>query len=79
MAALFSKMLTKTDIESCLCIRASPLGQLPFEEGQRVNMHVHDESGQEWIFSCSIEEDENVGRFVSVGWLEFARFKEILT
>ncbi|OAY39812.1 hypothetical protein MANES_10G123900v8 [Manihot esculenta] len=74
---LFSKMLTRTDIESGLCISTSSLSQLPFDEGQQVNMHVHDEGGREWIFPCTIKEDENVGRFLSVGWLDFVRFKDL--
>lgn len=74
---LFSKFLTKTDIETHLCISTSSLGQLPFDGRQTVNMHVHDEGGRKWMFPCCIKEDENMGRFLSVDWLEFARLKDV--
>ncbi|KDP42410.1 hypothetical protein JCGZ_00207 [Jatropha curcas] len=72
---LFSKILTKTDIETQLSIFTRE--QLPFEEGQLVNMHVYDDSDYEWIFPCTFQEDENVGRCLSIGWLEFARRKNL--
>ncbi|KAG6779986.1 hypothetical protein POTOM_016393 [Populus tomentosa] len=42
MALVFSKFLTADDIERGLCIPGCSLGPLPFEEGQSMNMHVHD-------------------------------------
>jgi len=77
MTTLFSKLLTKADIENGLSIPASTLGPLPFQEGHSMNMHVHDGNGQEWIFSCPIKGNESVGRFLSVGWIEFVRERNL--
>ncbi|KAL3597880.1 hypothetical protein D5086_009517 [Populus alba] len=70
MALVFSKFLTADDIENGLCIPGCSLGPLPFEEGQSMNMHVHDGNGQEWIFSCTIRRNQSMGHFLSVRVLE---------
>ncbi|KAJ7002096.1 hypothetical protein NC653_012229 [Populus alba x Populus x berolinensis] len=77
MALVFSKFLTADDIERGLCIPGCSLGPLPFEEGQSMNMHVHDGNGQEWIFSCTIKRNESMGHFLSVGWNKFVRERDL--
>ncbi|KAJ6416209.1 hypothetical protein OIU84_004919 [Salix udensis] len=77
MTTLFSKSLSKADIENVLSIPACTLGPLPFREGHSMNMHAHDGNGQEWIFSCNIQRNESVGHFLSVGWIEFVRERNL--
>ncbi|OAY39820.1 hypothetical protein MANES_10G124700v8 [Manihot esculenta] len=77
MAILITKLLSQADIESCLSFPTSSLGPLPFQEGHSLDMNVHDQSGQEWIFSCTIQRNDSVGQFLSVGWLEFVRHKNL--
>ena len=42
-----------------------------------MNMHAHDGNGHEWIFSCNIQRNESVGQFLSVGWIEFVRERNL--
>ncbi|KAJ9158949.1 hypothetical protein P3X46_024490 [Hevea brasiliensis] len=77
MAILITKVLTKADIESCLSFPTSSIGPVPFQEGHSMDMNVHDQSGQEWIFPCTIQRNDTVGRVLSVGWDEFARRKNL--
>lgn len=77
MATLFSKLVTRADIEGCLAIPACSLGPLPSQQGHSMNMRVHDDEGQEWTFPCFIQRNENVEPFLSVGWIEFARQRNL--
>lgn len=77
MATLFSKLVTGADIEGCLAIPACSLGPLPSQQGHSMNMRVHDDEGQEWTFPCFIQRNENVEPFLSVGWIEFARQRNL--
>lgn len=77
MALVFSKFLTADDIENGLSIPGCSLGPLPFQEGQSMNMHVHDGNGHEWIFCCTIRRNESMGHFLSVGWNKFVRERDL--
>ncbi|KAG8650274.1 hypothetical protein MANES_07G022000v8 [Manihot esculenta] len=75
---LFSKLITRADLEKSLLIPTS-LSLQPFEDGVHweMDMNVHDDCGQEWIFPCSIQRNEELGHVLSIGWLEFAKYGDI--
>ncbi|EEF33387.1 conserved hypothetical protein [Ricinus communis] len=77
MVVLISKLITKTDTESYLSFPTCSLGLLPFEDGHSMNMNVYDNSGRECIFSSTIQRNDSIGRFLSVGWLDFVRHKDV--
>ncbi|KAJ6309170.1 hypothetical protein OIU76_018709 [Salix suchowensis] len=77
MAMVFSKLLTADDIENGLPIPGSSLGQLPDQEGLTMSMQVLDRNGQDWTFSCTIKRNDSVGHFLSVGWNNFVREKDL--
>ncbi|KAJ4822671.1 hypothetical protein Tsubulata_027234 [Turnera subulata] len=75
---LFSKLVSKTDIESHLVIPDCPAGTLPSsDEGQSMEMHVLDNNGREWLFPCCITRNDLVGKFLNVGWIEFVRERDV--
>ncbi|KAJ9174694.1 hypothetical protein P3X46_013310 [Hevea brasiliensis] len=75
---LFSKLLTTTDLGKSLSIPTTSLGLLLLEEGHlEMNLNVHDDSGQEWIFPCSIQRNEDMEHVLSIGWLGFANHRDI--
>ncbi|XWS40004.1 hypothetical protein CRYUN_Cryun18bG0103000 [Craigia yunnanensis] len=78
---MFSKLLTKSDIEKSLLIPACAFDVLPSEEGHFFYMNVVDLTGNAWIFPCfvqQISDDQSIGSSViSVGWLKFVWNKDV--
>ncbi|XWS67968.1 hypothetical protein CRYUN_Cryun04dG0050100 [Craigia yunnanensis] len=74
---MFSKLLTKSDIEKSLLIPTCSFNDLPFEEGHCFYMNVVDNTGNAWTFPCFIQQisddHQSIGSSViSIGWLKFA-------
>ncbi|XVF01174.1 hypothetical protein REPUB_Repub04eG0065700 [Reevesia pubescens] len=79
---IFSKLLTKNDVEKSLLIPTSSFYVLPFEEGHFFYLNVvDDKTGNVWTFPCYIQQisdDESKGSSViSIGWLKFASNKDL--
>ncbi|KAK6240987.1 hypothetical protein SCA6_006376 [Theobroma cacao] len=77
---LFSKPLTKSDVEKSLLIPTHSFNTLLLEEGQFFNMNVVDSAGNAWTFPCFIQQnnDEIKGpSVISVGWLKFLHNKDV--
>ncbi|KAJ0031882.1 hypothetical protein Pint_13600 [Pistacia integerrima] len=77
MATLFSKFVNEIDMTRSLSIPTSPMGLKHFEENQLMDMHVQDDCGQLWMFSCSIQKNGDAGCALCVDWLEFVRHKDV--
>ena len=77
MAILISKFATKADVESRLSFPTCSLGLLPFEEGQSMNMSLYDKCGCQWIFACTIQQNDSIGQVLSMDWMEFVRHKDV--
>ncbi|OMP11637.1 hypothetical protein CCACVL1_00371 [Corchorus capsularis] len=73
--ARISKRLSPKDVEESL---AFPLPRiLSVEEGEIFQLQVRDKSDQAWTFSCSIQQHQEMGLALTVGWLEFVGAKGI--
>ncbi|XVE49122.1 hypothetical protein DITRI_Ditri01bG0057000 [Diplodiscus trichospermus] len=77
---MFSKVLTKSDVEKSLLIPTCSFNVLPFEEGHFFYMNVVDNTGNAWTFPCFIQQiggddhQQSTGSSdISIGWLKFAR------
>ncbi|KAJ0091285.1 hypothetical protein Patl1_13700 [Pistacia atlantica] len=53
------------------------MGLKHFEGSQLMDMHVQDDCGQLWMFSCSIQNNGEAGCALCVDWLEFVRHKDV--
>ncbi|XVE93288.1 hypothetical protein REPUB_Repub01dG0177900 [Reevesia pubescens] len=82
---MFSKLLTKTDVEKSLLIPTSSFDVfLPFEQGRFFYINVIDKTGKRWSFPCFIQiqqTDHQAGNIessvVSVGWFEYLCGKDV--
>ncbi|KAL9348486.1 hypothetical protein Peur_059852 [Populus x canadensis] len=76
--AIFSKSLTKTDIEKRLSFPTKCLRSLPcFGRGHAVDFHVMDECGQVWTFRCTIRKKNNPKPVISKDWSKFVSSKDL--
>ncbi|KAK6282656.1 hypothetical protein POUND7_016481 [Theobroma cacao] len=84
---MFSKLLTKTDVEKSLVIPTSSLDILPLE-GHLFYINVIDNTGKAWTFPCFIQQTEGIESsqnndeikgpsVISVGWLKFLHNKDV--
>ncbi|XVF00585.1 hypothetical protein REPUB_Repub04eG0013100 [Reevesia pubescens] len=70
--AIFSKILTKTDIEKRLSIPSKHLKSFPC-----FNFQARDESGKVWPLQCTIRKEKYLKPVISRGWLEFVRSNKV--
>ncbi|KAK6254124.1 hypothetical protein QUC31_015844 [Theobroma cacao] len=78
MAIIFSKILTKTDVEKRLSIPTKHLKSFPcFQGGHAVNFRAIDESGKVWPLQCSIRKGKYLKPVVFRGWVEFVRSNKL--
>ncbi|EOX98123.1 Uncharacterized protein TCM_006958 [Theobroma cacao] len=74
---MFSKLLTKTDVEKSLVIPTSSLDILPLG-GHLFYINVIDNTGKAWTFPCFIQQTEGIeSSVVFVGWLKFLCDKDV--
>ena len=74
---MFSKLLTKSDVEKSLLIPTCSFNVFPFEQGHFFYMNVVDNTGNAWTFPCFIQQisddHQSIGSSViSIGWQKFA-------
>ncbi|KAJ0098564.1 hypothetical protein Patl1_19863 [Pistacia atlantica] len=77
---IFSKKLTKTDVESRLCIKSKSLDFFPaFEGGHHAQvLRVEDEEGKEWRFRLIIRRGRYGKPVLSAAdWLRFIKSKQL--
>ncbi|XP_031268078.1 uncharacterized protein LOC116126532 [Pistacia vera] len=77
---IFSKKLTKTDVENRLCIKSKSLDFFPaFEGGQHAQvLSVEDEEGKEWRFRLIIRRGRYRKPVLSAAdWLRFIKSKQL--
>ncbi|GLT63682.1 hypothetical protein SLA2020_362280 [Shorea laevis] len=80
MKPIFSKSLTKTDVQKRLSVPMTSLASLPdFKEGHKVDLWVRDASrqGKVWKFKCSIRKKNHPKPVFCSEWLEFVRFIDL--
>ncbi|KAK0590427.1 hypothetical protein LWI29_026943 [Acer saccharum] len=71
--AIFTRTLTRVDIERRLTIPRYCVGAFPaVQESQAVELKVNDEMGNVWTFRCSLQSAINPRLVFSSGWLHFA-------
>ncbi|XVF67661.1 hypothetical protein PTKIN_Ptkin10aG0139400 [Pterospermum kingtungense] len=80
----FSKVLTKSDVKNSLLIPACSFDVfLRFQQGHFFYMNVVDQTGNAWTFPCFVQQTSSgddqsfVSSVISVGWLKFARNKDV--
>ncbi|GKU98926.1 hypothetical protein SLEP1_g11859 [Rubroshorea leprosula] len=72
--ALFSKILTQTDIDKRLAIPTKFMRQhLPEFPGGTLNLMVEDVRGHDWSFGYSIRREGHPKPVLQAGWLDFVR------
>ena len=79
---MFSKLLTKSDVEKSLLIPTCSFNVFPFEQGHFFYMNVVDNTGNAWTFPCFIQQisddHQSIGSSViSIGWQNFAGKKHV--
>ncbi|TXG53781.1 hypothetical protein EZV62_019037 [Acer yangbiense] len=76
--AIFTRTLTRVDIERRLTIPRYCVGAFPaVQESQAVELKVNDEMGHVWTFRCSLQSAINPRLVFSSGWLHFASSKHL--
>ncbi|KAF5725858.1 hypothetical protein HS088_TW23G00588 [Tripterygium wilfordii] len=80
MAIIFSKILTKTDVEKRLSLPTKSLKSLPsFEVGRRCNVEFQamDGNGRLWRFGCIIRKKGHPKPVLSKGWIAFVAHNKL--
>ncbi|GLT86310.1 hypothetical protein SLE2022_044550 [Rubroshorea leprosula] len=79
MELIFSKSLTKTDVQKRLSVPMASLASLPdFEEGHTVGLRVRDaRKSKLWKFKCSIRKKKHPKPVFCSEWLEYVRFNDL--
>ncbi|XVF45839.1 hypothetical protein PTKIN_Ptkin02bG0239100 [Pterospermum kingtungense] len=76
---LFTKLMTKTDVEKRLAVPTASLTELGFVNGQKdhfVDLLVKDSAQRVWRFRCSTRLRGNHPKpYLSSGWLHFVQTK----
>ncbi|KAF2293891.1 hypothetical protein GH714_005487 [Hevea brasiliensis] len=79
MATIFSKSLTRTDIENRLAVPKQALKLLPnFGDRHRVCIRAKDHGGYFWSFECSIRRNGHPKPVLACSnWLAFVRYWDL--
>ncbi|KAG6749382.1 hypothetical protein POTOM_046427 [Populus tomentosa] len=77
--AIFSKLLTKTDIGTRLSVPTKSLESLPcFGRGHAIDFHVQDaQSGEVWNFRCVIRKKSHPKPALCKNWRKFVSSKRL--
>lgn len=77
--AIFSKLLTKTDIGTRLSVPTKSLKSLPcFGRGHAIDFHVQDaQSGEVWNFRCVIRKKSHPKPALCKNWRKFVSSKRL--
>ncbi|OMO92221.1 hypothetical protein COLO4_17739 [Corchorus olitorius] len=80
MAVIFSKILTKTDVEKRLAVPSKHLKCFPRFKGHEhaVNIEaIDDQSGKICVFQCSIRKKNHLKPVISKGWVQYVRNRQL--
>ncbi|KAI9160581.1 hypothetical protein LWI28_009639 [Acer negundo] len=75
---IFSKPLTKTDIEERLAVPTHALEHINMPEGDN-HVYPKDSGGREWRFRCYTRPNGHPKPVFTTGWLDFVHAKGLQT